>query len=318
MLHRKALYTGVFLVTAGAVMLLTREVPARDVVADALGLWPLAVIAIGVALILRRTRLGLAGGLIAAALPGLLLGGVVVAAPAITPGCDVVQPSTTATTTRDGSFGEDASVRIDLDCGDLTITTVPGRGWTLEAGSIAGSDPVVEAAPDRLRIASSHRRSDRFTWAGETLTVALPRDVTMDLVAEVNAGRGRLDLTDGRYRSIGIEANATDARIDLTGSTLDRLTLDANAAATTLILPSGSDLTASIDVNAASAVICAPPGLGLRITETTVLGDTTFNGLVRNGSAWQSPDYGTATYRADMSVSVNVGSVVINPEGDCK
>jgi hypothetical protein len=86
--NRRFLNWGVFLVAAGGVVLVAQGNSVdSEAVAQALRLWPIAVIALGVGLLLRRTRLGLPAGVLAAAMPGLLLGGLVVAAPQMVPGC---------------------------------------------------------------------------------------------------------------------------------------------------------------------------------------------------------------------------------------
>ncbi|HEY6057391.1 MAG TPA: hypothetical protein VIV06_05125, partial [Candidatus Limnocylindrales bacterium] len=72
--NRTLLYWGIFLAATGGVVVLAQlNASAESFVADALRLWPLAIIAVGVAFVLRRTRLSLAGGMIAAAVPGLAL-----------------------------------------------------------------------------------------------------------------------------------------------------------------------------------------------------------------------------------------------------
>jgi hypothetical protein len=80
--NRTLLYAGVFVVALGAGLLLAGrwQVTTNDLI-NILGLWPLAVIAVGIALVLRRTQLSLASGLLAAAIPGLLLGGVMALSP---------------------------------------------------------------------------------------------------------------------------------------------------------------------------------------------------------------------------------------------
>jgi hypothetical protein len=125
----------------------------RDAVAQALGLWPLVVIALGLGILLRRTRLGLPGGMLAAAMPGLLFGGLVVAAPQLAPGCGDVGPVSLAT--QQGIFGGAAAVDLTLACGDLAVTTAPGSGWLLQAGNASGAVPAVTASADRLSIVSS-------------------------------------------------------------------------------------------------------------------------------------------------------------------
>ena len=80
--NRTLLYAGVFVLALGAGLLLAGrwQLTTNDLI-RVLGLWPLAVIAVGLALALRRTQLGLASGLLAAAIPGLVLGGVMALSP---------------------------------------------------------------------------------------------------------------------------------------------------------------------------------------------------------------------------------------------
>ena len=81
--RRGPLYAGVFLLAAGAVTLgVATGALHRDIVTNTVeALWPLAVIAIGVGLVLRRSRAALGAGVIAALVPGLALGASIVALP---------------------------------------------------------------------------------------------------------------------------------------------------------------------------------------------------------------------------------------------
>lgn len=80
--NRTLLYAGVFVVALGAGLLLAGrwQLTTNDLI-GVLGLWPLALIAVGLGLALRRTQLGLASGLLAAVVPGLVLGGVMALSP---------------------------------------------------------------------------------------------------------------------------------------------------------------------------------------------------------------------------------------------
>ncbi|HET9084906.1 MAG TPA: hypothetical protein VFN41_10955 [Candidatus Limnocylindrales bacterium] len=80
--NRTLLYAGVFVVALGAGLLLAGrwQLTTNDLI-GVLAWWPLAVIAVGLALALRHSPLGLASGLLAAAVPGLVLGGVMTLSP---------------------------------------------------------------------------------------------------------------------------------------------------------------------------------------------------------------------------------------------
>lgn len=296
MINRKLLYWGVFLVAAGGVLLVAQsDAVSRDVVDGALRLWPLLVIGLGLGLLLRHTRFTVAGGMLAAAMPGLLIGGLVTAAPDLSMDCRLAEPSSYAT--REGTFAGAASVNLTLSCGDVTVTTAPGSGWRVETGDTTRVAPVIDASAYRLSVVSADPHGRVGFWGGDTFRVALPTTTPLDVSAEVNAGHGTFDLTR---------------------ATLSRLTMRVNAAAATVRLPDTGVLDASFDVNAAKLTICAPSDLGLRIHEETTLGSANLVGLVRNGNAWESPNYASATHHADLTVSVNVGSVDVNAEGGCK
>ena len=316
--NRRFLYWGVFLVTAGAVMLVGQsDAVDDDVVAQALSYWPILVIALGVGLLLRLTRFGVAGGMVAAAMPGLLLGGLVVATPRMAPECGDVRPASMVT--RQGSFEGAASVDLRLACGDVSVTAAPGSGWQLEAGNGRNAVAVVDASANRLSVASSDReRMFDFVRGADVWRLSLPTANTLDLRAEVNAGRGRFDLAGTRLGNVWLTVNAGEARVDLTGATVARLSTSVNAARVSLQLPATGDFDADLVVNAGALTICAPSDLGLRIHQSVVLGATKYTGFVHSGDAWESPGYSTASHHADVTVAVNVGSVDINPIGGCK
>jgi len=312
---RRTLYLGVFLISFGAVWLLARGQAADAWLTQALGLWPLVVIALGVGLLLRRTRLALLGGIVAAAVPGLLLGGVVVAAPDISMGCGGDGPATYATQT--GSFAGAAAVQLRLACGEASVTTAPGSDWEVRVGD-GGTVPTVEATDGRLTVRSAiptHRfgvplGSDRWL-------VSLPTAVPIDLVTEVDAGRADLVLAGAHLGRAEFQVNAGALTVDLGGASVDKLTLVVNAGAATLRLPDGSAFSADVRVAAGKVTICVPAGLGLRVSRSGDLGSFDAGPLVRRGAAWESADYATSAHRAEMNITVNVGSVDIVSEGAC-
>ncbi len=318
MIDRRLLYWGVFLVTAGAVMLIARSGALESAfVADALRLWPILVIGLGAGLLLRATRFSVAGGMLTAAMPGLLLGGLVVAAPNLSMDCRIGDPA--SYTTQAGTFDGSAAVDLRIDCGDLSVTTAPGTGWRVQTGDTTGAAPSVVVSPDRIsvRSADQHRRF-ATPWGGDAFRVTLPTDASLDLAAEVNAGRGTLALSGAQLRDLRLDVNAGDLRVDLAGATLTSLSMDVNAAAASVRLPAGADFTADLTVNAAKLSVCVPAGLGLRIHQEGTLGATSYAGQARDGGTWETPGYSTTTHHADVTVSVNVGSVDIDPEGGCK
>ena len=64
--------------------------------------------------------------------------------------------------------------------------------------------------------------------------------------------------------------------------------------------------------------MCAPPGLGLSVDMRGPGREVTAAGLEVPGGDWQSPDFDTAPYRANLDVTATFGVVTINPIGGCR
>ena len=315
--RRSYLYWGVFLAALGGTLVYADLVGVdEELIAQALGLWPFVFVAIGVALVLRRTSFDLAGGMLAAALPGLLIGGAVAAGPTVAIDCGRGTPNEYVTS--DGGFSGPAEVDVTLDCGTLSVTTEPGAAWRLEAGNTKGRTPDVDASDDRLSIDGSGFRGWPRSPGRDDWRLALPTTPIDELDVTVNAGEGRVSLPDARVDRLDLTTNAGRSIVDLSGTVLGGLDATVNAGELSLDLSADDDLTGSLSVNAGSLQLCAPPDLGLQIRETSALGSTSLDGLVRDGSVWQSPNYESAVHRADLDVSVNLGNLDLNPIGGCK
>ena len=59
-------------------------------------------------------------------------------------------------------------------------------------------------------------------------------------------------------------------------------------------------------------------GLGLSVDMRGPGREVTAAGLEVPGGDWQSPDFATALYRANLDVTVTFGVVTINPIGGCR
>src|SRR5512143_279162 len=127
-INRALLYAGTFLVAIGAVLVVVDQgLLATSTVSDALRYWPLAILAVGAGLVFRHTQLSLGTGLLAAAVPGLLLGGGFAVAPRLPGDCGVHgQPQSVFS--RSGELGSAGRVSVIQNCGFLAIDTADGTG----------------------------------------------------------------------------------------------------------------------------------------------------------------------------------------------
>jgi hypothetical protein len=317
--NRRFLYWGVFLAAIGG-MVVAADLRALDspTIANALRLWPLAFVAIGLGLVLRRTQLSLPGGLLAAAVPGLMLGGGFALAPRIAVDCGAAgAPSSVAT--QQGTFDGPARISVTAGCGSLIVGTAPGNGWQLQTGDGPKQAPIIDSSPQALSIDTGGHGSWHFpSDARDTWQLALPTSPIDILDLVVNAGHGQIDLASATIGSLDLTTNAASTSVDLTQAKVGSVSGTVNAGMLSFRLPANGDLNGSIEVNAGALQVCVPSGVGLRIHRTGVLNGMSVDGLNQPGRDWQSPDYASAAHHADLSFNVNLGGVEINPIGGCK
>jgi Domain of unknown function (DUF5668) len=317
--NRRLLYWGVFFVAIGGVLVASnlRGIDASTI-ADALRLWPLAIIAIGVGLVLRRTQFSLPGGMLAAAVPGLVLGGVFAVTPNLAAFCrDDQEPTTVATS--QGTFDGPARISLTASCGLVNVGTAPGSNWELQAGNSPNRMPTISASARTLSIdAGGGDTWHRFDAGIDTWRLTLPTTAIDDLSIEVNAGEGRINLPGAQIGRLEVTTNAGQTTVDLSEASVARLAGEVNAGQLTFRLPAAADVIGTLDVNAGELQVCVPAGIGLRVRHDGALSGISINGLQQSGTDWQSQDYASADHRADLTVDVNLGNVKINPIGGCK
>jgi hypothetical protein len=317
-INRRFLYWGIFFVAIG-IVLVAADAGAVETptLTDALRLWPLAVIAIGLSLVLRRTQLGLPVLLLAAALPGLVLGSAFAVAPRFVGDCGGPgEPATVAS--NQGTFDGPASVSIRTACGSLNVTTAAGNGWQLDAANSSGRVPSIQATAQSLSVEGSSHDVPFFDGGRDAWNLTLPTSELDAVSLVVFAGRAQVDLPGAAISGMAVTVNAAEVAIDASAASMSDLSAVVNLGSLSVDLPAASDLVGSLRVGAGELRICAPPGLGLHVRTSGTAEQVRVNGLPQRASEWQSPDYATATHHADLRVSGNFGSVEINPIGGCK
>jgi hypothetical protein len=137
---------------------------------------------------------------------------------------------------------------------------------------------------------------------------------------DLNAGSATLDLRAASVDVLDLTLNAGSVTLDM-GSVAEvgDLDINLNAGALGLTLPNQS-FEGSIEVNAGSVSLCAPPGAALRLnTSESIVASYDYDGqgLVRNGSTWETPGFDDAAVRIDLDTRANAGSFSLNPEDGC-
>jgi hypothetical protein len=317
-INRRFLYAGLFLVAMGSVLLVVEAgLVDSATLAWALRLWPVALLAIGASLVLRRTSVSLPAGMLAAGIPGLLLGSAFALGPRFAVDCGAPGEGGSVAT-QQGAFDGPANVSVRVGCGALTVSTTPGNGWRLDAAANNGRASTVMADARSLSIGVSDERLHFPDGGQRRWNLTLPTTDIEQLNLITFANDSHIALPGARIGRLSITANASDMVLDVSGASVSSLYAVVNVGSMSIHLPANSDVSGVVKVGAGDAQICAPPGVGLRMTSKGFAERIAVGGLQQTGREWQSPDYESAAHHAELNVTANFGAIEINPIGGCR
>ena len=229
------------------------------------------------------------------------------------------EPGRRAATERQGAFGDAASVDLSLACGELVVTTGPGNAWQFAGSDGHGAGAVVTDSADRLSIRSVDRQRSLAALArGDTWRLRLPTGTALDLAAAISAGKATLDLAGARLGALRLDVNAGDASLDLDGATVSsplahRQRGQGHGAAAGHRRPHrepGRQRGLARRLRAGRSRAAGPGRLVARRHHLQ-------RARPRRLTPGRARTYATARFHADVTVSANVGSVVLNPKGGC-
>lgn len=309
---RRFLYIGLFLMVIGAVLVVA-DLGAVDtaVLTEIARLWPLALVAIGTGIVLRRSQLSLPGGMLAAAIPGLVLGGALAIAPRVAGDCGVDAAPTTVAAEQ-GSFEGPATVSVTKACGSITVHTAPGNGWRL-TGNTAGTSSMVRASARSLSIGTEGADGRQFfDHREEAWDLTLPTDQIERLSVKALAADSDLDLAGARIGTLAVTADVSEIVVDASSASIASLSGTVNIGSLKIQLPADTDLTGSLRVGGGELWICPPPGTGLQITTTSGPKTLLVDGIEQDGSNWESADFASAAHRSDLSIHANFAYIHID------
>jgi hypothetical protein len=313
-IHRGSLFWGIFFLLLGGIPLADR-LGLIDVASfvDVGRLWPLAIIAVGVVILLSRTQLALLGTVLGAAVLGSLVGGLIAGGDVVMNlgDCGDDRRVNMQHLSRSGTLDSGAALDLRFSCGTLGLTAGSGDGWSLEA-DYRGDPPTIDAAGGRLSLRTPADGPRRNEW-----TVVVPRERLGTLDLQHNAGTARLDLTGSRLARVQLQLNAGDLVVIAEDAPVSLLDMQVNAGRGRLTL--GGATEGTVQVNAGSVDVCAPANAELRLTvreSLTFATNLEQRGLTRNGDVWQRAGSGGPLIRLD--VSGGAASFNLDPTGGCK
>lgn len=185
---------------------------------------------------------------------------------------------------------------------------------------------------------SDQRRRNVNVREGGHATIALTREVPLDLQLQFGAGEADIDLGGMALRRVSISTGASDTKVRFSARNpivADQIRIEAGAASlevsglantraerfsfqggvgSTMLDFSGEwtrSATASVQMGIGSVVLRVPRGVGVKVSRSSFLTSFDSEGLVKRGNNFYSTDWETATYQLDLSVNAAFGSIAI-------
>ncbi len=187
-----------------------------------------------------------------------------------------------------------AHVTIEHGGGQLRVGDRAAEGMLLSGTFGDGVTPTIEHQGDEARITLAPRTSIPVVWpwggAGRQWDVA---------------------LTTAMPLTLRVQAGGSEVRLNLANLQVTRLRVGAGASDVEVVLPAHTSVDATFEGGVASLVIRVPPEVAARIRLKGALYNAEIDEqrFPRQGDVYQSPDYGTATHRAEIALEVGMGSV---------
>jgi hypothetical protein len=314
-IRRGFLFWGIFFILLGAIPFAARLGwidTAR--LTDLTQLWPIVLIAIGLAILLARSRAGAAGLIIAAVVLGAVGGLALAAGNGAILGlgdCSAGNNSDLQRDTQSGAFSQPATVSIQSNCGTLALATQPSQEWSLQA-AYRGDPPVIVASASSLSIQSPSGGLRHQQW-----TLAAPAELTRNVDVHANAGTASLDLGGANLAELTVQGNAADVLINAPDGSIADLRVSMNAGRARLTL--GGSTVGALSVNAGAIDLCVPSTAELQLDVPDHFAfDTNLGGagLTRSGTTWQRGGSGGPSIH--LRIDGNVGNFTLNPAGGCR
>lgn len=173
---------------------------------------------------------------------------------------------------------------------------------------------------------------------GSRATIALTREVPLNLELQFGAGEAEIELGGVSLQRLSLSTGASETRVRFSEPNpvaAERINIESGAAELEVsglgntraehfnfqggvgstILDFGGEwtrnATASVQLGIGSVVLRVPRGVGLRVNRSSFLASFESEGLTRRGNSFYSSDYESARYRLDLNVNAAFGSIRI-------
>jgi len=203
---------------------------------------------------------------------------------------------------------------IDLPLDNITSVEIKIDGGLgkLVVNSEAGGDKLVSATAtvgqsEHLKHSLRIKGADAFVKIKRTAHWYYP------FTGAWTGSKGcQVSLNPALPTSLKVDGGLGNKVLDLRDANLTRIKLDGGMGSTDITLPNQGQFMASIDGGIGDNTIRIPSGLAVRIRFDSGLGTRQVQGnFIRTGNAYVSPDYESATHRADMKIDQGIGGLTV-------
>ena len=292
-----------------------------DLVSRWVELWPLILVAIGVSIVLSRTRAAWIGTLAMALVVGSMVGGLVATGFHGFPGINGCGGGTAqAFPTQSGTIGTAGQLNVEFDCGTLNVSSLAGSSWQLTGNDGDGAAPEVSTVGDRTSIRPVSDPGRFFNRGKVVWNLAVPQAPSLDLGLTLNAGEGNVDLSGATIASLNLTVNAGSLDAILgSAATSNAVNMTVNAGSATFETGATSG-TLNLSLNAGSLDVCIPSGSAARVTwhGTLASHDLDGLGLVKvDDHTWTTQGFSAGASHFELDVNANAGSFSLKLGGGC-
>jgi hypothetical protein len=283
----------VLLIGAGVLLLLnTMDVIDWNVWGNIWRLWPLALVAVGLELLIGR-RSALASAVIAGVLiVGLIAGFWLWASQPLS------GQLSGATINQTMQGAKQANVSINFGVG------------TFRLDALAGSDQLISGQVSHY---NNENVTQDFHVTGDTAYYTLKTESNWGFPF-FNTGSGERACNVSLSPQVPVDLNVStgvgESTLNLEQLNLTRFNLSTGAGATTVTLPARGTFNATINAGVGELNVNVPQGVGLRVTGSAGLGNRTLPpGYIETDKVFQSPGYASSDARIDLNINAGVGSI---------
>lgn len=319
--QRKDVGFAVVILTAGVVWLLYNiNLISAAGVNIVLNLWPLALIAIGVDILLRQQAHPLAVWVVPSIAVFVVLAAVI--APPL--GIGILR---TATGTYNAQIdrAESATINLYPSVGQVDIYALETGSdlFSAEATTIGENITFDVTGTSRRQIDFGQREVSTTSWLGTDKTLGWNIGLTpsIPLRLSINTGVGDADLDLAALNLTGLTLNSGVGRVNLalpTQETPYQITVTGGVGDFKVSFPDNADVDLTFSSGVGDLEVNLPEDAAVRVSVTSGLGGVRLpSWLARidqdsDNQIWQSEDYAAATRQINIHVHSGLGSLTIN------